>query len=267
MTARISPHVDHQGAYKSCRHPACLAYRERYRKRWAYDKSQGRRRMASTAKAAAHIQTLLGSSWSLRAIAGAAETSASVISRIGTGDQKTARIETLRRILAIDPDSIPARPSKQTVEPFVPRVGTVRRIQALLYMGWGHAQMREHCGLNTGALIHQQGRWVTRSTHDKVAAMFRDLAMTPGPSSKARTYARQRGYIGPLGWDDIDNDAEPAAVPDDWRDETPIQTVRRMLAEQAETREIIAALPEISPNSVRALASITRREQAEREAS
>lgn len=116
-------------------------------------------------------------------------------------------------------------------QPFVPRVGTVRRLQALLYMGWGHKQMREHCGLQTATLVHQQGRWVERATHDAVAAMYRDLSHRRGPSTKAAHWAKRLGYAGPMDWHDIDHDAEPlpASAADDGGDGVDHVAVQRRL--------------------------------------
>lgn len=113
------------------------------------------------------------------------------------------------RILAIPVDALPERPSAQTREPFVSRVGTVRRIQALIFMGWPHRELSTRSGLRTHPLLSQQGRWVTRTTHDKIAALYDELAMVPGPSLHSRGWARRLGYVGPLAWDDIDHDLAP----------------------------------------------------------
>lgn len=206
----MSIHTEHPGRYNTCTEQACVAHRARYQKRWHYEASQGKRRTTDATRATRHVQLLLGASWSARAIAGAAETSPSVITRLRDRRQLAIRCDTEARILAIDPSAVPAKASKQTTEPFVSRVGTTRRLQALLYMGWGYAQMRDHSGIpNPAALVHQQGRWVTRSTHDIVARMYDELAMRPGPSRKAATWARKLGYAPPLAWDDIDNDPAP----------------------------------------------------------
>lgn len=179
-----------------------------YSKRYRLRQLRGETAYHDATKARLHLATLTGAGWSIRSIAGESGVAASTVSRIHRGDQRTAAPGTLTAILALNPETTATR-TQGDAEPFVPRVGTVRRIQALLWMGWGHQQMRDHSGLRTAVLLHQQGRWVTRSTHDRVAAMYRDLAMKHGPSAKARTYARQRGYASPFDWDDIDHDAEP----------------------------------------------------------
>lgn len=167
-----------------------------------------------------------------RAIAGTAEVNNGSVASVANGNQQRIRRDLAERILAVDPNQVPSRPSRGVTEPFVPRIGTVRRIQALLYMGWGHAQMTQHCGVRTAVVLHQQGRWVTRSTHDAIARMYRQLSHRPGPSSKARRYAQQRGYLGPTEWDDIDLDEAPETPPQRTTDATWIRLVAPHTAEE-----------------------------------
>lgn len=184
-----------------------------YFKRWKYDADHGNYRTTPTEPVRLHIATLEGAGWSLRAIAGAAGVSPQLLTHVRSG-QRSMRKVSAAKILAVRADTLPKRPSHQTTEPFVPRVGTVRRIQALMTIGWSCKAMAEH--LTNGQderwlhnKLNQQGRWVRRSTHDEVARLYRDLSTRPGPSEIARTRARLRGLAGPLDWDDIDHDAEP----------------------------------------------------------
>lgn len=164
------------------------------------------------AAAMAHFHTLTAAGWSLRAIAAHAEIALSDLSRFVRGEADLPHV--VHRILQVDPDTIPTRttPGKPGVqaEPFVSRIGTVRRIQALLYMGWTHADMQARSGLKTTCLLSQQGRWVTRSTHDRTAELYRALSHILGPSDATRARARKRGYAGPADWDNIDLDEAPA---------------------------------------------------------
>lgn len=179
-----------------------------YGKQWRLDHARGIPRIVDANAAKRRIDTLVGQGWSLRAIAGAAGVAPTTTSRIHSGAPRTSR-RVATAILAIPLDEIPTRPSTQTTEPFVPRVGSVRRIQALIFMGWPHHAMHARTGLRTQYLLSQQGRWVTRTTHDKIAALYDDLAMTPGPSNQTRGWAAKLGYVGPLAWDDIDRDEAP----------------------------------------------------------
>lgn len=180
-----------------------------HQKRHRLRKLRGETAYIDATPARNHLATLLGAGWSIRSIAGVSGVPASTLSRFNNGTQTNARPTTIAAIVAINPDALADRTNNTAAEPFVSRVGTTRRIQALLYMGWGHRQMRDHSGLNTANLAHQQGRWVTRTTHDAVAAMYRDLSATRGPSTKAALYANRLGYAGPADWDDIDHDQAP----------------------------------------------------------
>lgn len=182
-----------------------MSYDPVYSKRWRLDRERGVTRIVSAPEASTHVWALLGAGWSLRAIAGAAGVSANTVMRMR--DQKRVTRKTVARVLTVH--GLPQRPSLQVGEPFVPRIGTVRRIQAMLFMGWGHQAMQARCGLRTHLLLTQQGRWVTRTTHDRIAALYDEIGMTPGPSETTRGRARKRGYVGPLAWDDIDHDPEP----------------------------------------------------------
>src|SRR6188472_2200859 len=90
--------------------------------------------------------------------------------------------------------------------------------------------MRKVCGRNTAMLLSQSGRWVTRSSHDAVAAMYRQLPAREGPSQATRTRARRMGFVSPLGWDDIDLDPEPLADADEEEVEVDEVVVLRVLA-------------------------------------
>ena len=198
----------HGNLHPSCPEPACVDRRNRYYKRWRYDRFHGDTRTTTTTRARLHVATMIGAGWSARAIAGAAGVAPQTVTRVLDPDSTSIHKTTAAKILAVDPFTVASTPSRQTSEPFVPRVGTVRRLQALLYMGWTTRHLHEVYGIHP-ATLYQQGRWVTRTTHDKVAAAYRELSHRPGPSHRTRSRARAKGYAGPADWDDIDHDLEP----------------------------------------------------------
>lgn len=194
--------------HRSCDHPECVAARAKYAKQWRLDRHRGIRRTIDPTEATLHVATLQGAGWSARAIAAAAEVAPQTVTRLIRGDAKSVGRDTAAKILAVNPEQVPAKASHQTTEPFVPRIGTNRRIQAMLAMGWPLTYLHDVYGINT-ATLYQQGTWVTRTTHDKVARAYADLAHRRGPSERTRSRARAKGYLDPLAWDDIDHDAEP----------------------------------------------------------
>jgi hypothetical protein len=75
--------------------------------------------------------------------------------------------------------------------------GTIRRIQALVALGWPMAVLGERRGV-TGRNLHRllsQTR-VHRDTAANIAALYDELSMTIGPSQRSRYLARGNGWAG-----------------------------------------------------------------------
>jgi hypothetical protein len=157
-----------------------------YRKRWRLDQARGIKRFIDPEPCARHIAILREAGWSNRSIAAAAGVAADTIGRMA---------------------KVPAKASNGHESLFVPRVGTQRRIQALLFMGWPYRILHGY-GINSSTL-YQKGNWVDRRTHDAVAEAYAQLVHTVGPSERTRRAAVKAGYVGPLAWEDIDLDAGP----------------------------------------------------------
>lgn len=170
-----------------------------------------------------HFHALRGAGWSIRSIAAHAGVASSDLYRYLDGID-LPHVET--GLLSIPPGSLATRTTpnthtKATAEPFVPRVGTVRRLRALMVMGWPSSEINDrlhalgiHDKRAAENLLHQSGRWVTRSRHDAVAAVYRELSAQRGPSDRVRNRALAKGYAGPMSWEDIDHDEAPEK-PDD----------------------------------------------------
>lgn len=165
-----------------------------------------------------HFHALRGAGWSLRSIAAHVGASPSTVTQYVNGAD-LPHVE--RGLLAIEPGTLATRTTPlragQQAEPFVPRVGTVRRLRALMRIGWPSAEINarlQALGITDKRaaenLLNAPGRWVTRSRHDAVAAVYRDLSRVSGPSDRCRRRAEKAGYPGPTEWDDIDHDEAPA---------------------------------------------------------
>lgn len=240
--------VDHEhGGIKitRCQHPDCITAVRRWYKRWRYDNARGLMRLVDANPARMHVFSLIGRDWSLRSIAGAAGVSTTTLSYL-TKDKLMIQRAISERILAVSPDQVPSTPSKQTGEPFVPKLGAARRVQALLWLGHGYQAQRLHGGVNTRMVIHQKGRWITRSTHDKIAALYDDLSSTEGTSKHAKAWARKQGYQPPAAWDDIDLDPNITLASEDpnIKDETEIDeaaVLRRMNGDKSVRLSLVDA--------------------------
>lgn len=102
----------------------------------------------------------------------------------------------------------------------VSAVGSMRRLQALAYMGWSCLVIAEKIGTHYRGLnrLRDGGRErVMRSTHERIDRVFRELAMVeaPGKSGRiTRAHARARGWVPVVAWDAID---DPRARPKGFR--------------------------------------------------
>lgn len=109
-----------------------------------------------------------------------------------------------KRILRRNADAILAVRFNPAESAVIDPTGTVRRIRALQAMGWPLREIGERCGIATQNLgtIASGGRGVYASTAARIAKVYDELSMTPGPSNRSRTIARTRGWLPPLAWDD-----------------------------------------------------------------
>lgn len=100
----------------------------------------------------------------------------------------------------------------------IPAVGTVRRLQALARQGWTYKDIGARMDPPVsdraiGNIIIGAGRnggLVHRRTAAKIAEIYRELYLTPGPSKVAAVRAAKSGFPTWLDWEDID---DPREVP------------------------------------------------------
>ena len=100
----------------------------------------------------------------------------------------------------------------------VDSTGTARRLQALVALGYSQTYLWDRLTgdskrQNCHHLLTQARPTVTAKTARKVAELYDELSMTPGPSDRSRRKAAYYGWAPPLAWDEdeIDN---PEAHPD-----------------------------------------------------
>jgi hypothetical protein len=100
----------------------------------------------------------------------------------------------------------------------VPAVGTARRLQALVAIGYCWRDLGKHLGVSNRRIadiaLTPDGQ-VHRNTVARVDAIFEQLSATPGTAKYAFTLAARYGFVPPLAWDDID---DPSAEPDTGKD-------------------------------------------------
>lgn len=155
------------------------------------------------------VDALLAAGWRLVDIEKRTGLGAATITDVSTRRTHRVSINTERAILAVDPTS------EWLPRLTVPAIGTIRRFQALVVMGYTSREVSTRAGLTShfgSALISLHPENVDRTTHDAVAAVYRELCgKVPNPTPQrrsARAKALKRGWVSPMGWENIDNPNE-----------------------------------------------------------
>jgi hypothetical protein len=94
-------------------------------------------------------------------------------------------------------------------------------------MGWTLGDLEARTGIfvsNLHRISHRQDR-VLLHVYERIAAVYDELCMTPGPSSRMRVIAKNKGYVTALAWDDIDVDDAPQVPRPIARTRAPVDEV------------------------------------------
>lgn len=102
--------------------------------------------------------------------------------------------------------------------------GSIRRVQALMCLGWSMTQIGEHAGIGQKQLWYTTRQaTVRRETAARIAAAYDWMSDTEPPATTMPErvsvggtlgHARRNGFVPPIGWDD-DNIDDPTAAPYD----------------------------------------------------
>jgi len=138
--------------------------------------------------------------------------------KAGRLPSRRIRPETAEAILAV-----PLAPASLSQGALVPADGTRRRLQALVAIGWPQSRLAGPLGMGASNFGTALGRKrVTAATARSVERLYDELWNRPPAeadqrsrisASRARNYARARGWAPPAAWDDDlmdDPDATPA---------------------------------------------------------
>lgn len=187
---------------KGCKCDPCRAANARYAKLAKYRAETGRSTLVDSAPIKAHLEQLRAAGVGKRTIATHAGVSQTVVNRlIGVDHSRPAervRPEIARRLLALRPDSL-------ADGALTDAIGTTRRLQALVAIGWSQTQLAVRIGWtvsNLNVLVLGRRDQVAVGTAKLVGQLYDELSMTPGPSNRARSLARTRSWAPPLAWDD-----------------------------------------------------------------
>jgi len=97
----------------------------------------------------------------------------------------------------------------------VPILGSQRRLQALVAIGWTQSLLAERLGwsvANLSGITNGRRLFVTQKTASDIRALYEELSGTRGPSIRAVNHAIARGWPAPAAWEDIDDLREEGAA-------------------------------------------------------
>lgn len=193
--------------------------RNRLRAYGLADQIQTRREPAEPARE--HLAALLAAGIGLERIADAASIPRSVLLDLRYGRRGKAA-DPATRVLTTLPaeysDALLALTADDITRAILPSVGTVRRLRALVAIGWTQSEISARMGMYVGnfsRLILGYRPRVTAATAEAAASLFDELWAKPRTGAwadNARKVASARSWVGPLAWDDIDADPEPAVA-------------------------------------------------------
>lgn len=237
---------------KGCKCDPCRAANARYAKVAKYRSERGLSTLVDAAPVRRHIEHLRANGMGRRTIAERSGVSETVINRLAGVDRsrpaQRTRPETARAILNVTSDQL-------ADGAFIDGIGTTRRIQALVAIGWTQTEQARLIGwtiTNLNALAHGHDHKVTRRTANLINDLYNRLSMTPGPSQRARDIATRYGWAPPLAWDD-DTIDQSHATPDTGTHTSRKQAVIEDIHELrllGNTTEAIAQRLRIKPSTV-----------------
>lgn len=203
MTATEREHTSHRPPGRSayvmdkCRCDACRescrVYEEKRRRQALYGRWQP---YVPADEARAHVRQLQAAGMGWKRVAKAAGIHTSVMWKLLYGDptrnmapSKRVRPQTAAAILAVEPDLAPGA--------LIDAGPTWRRIEGLVALGYPKLWIAKQLGLQGNGLQFHENR-VQVGNAQAVAALADRIGDTPGYSSRARNYAKARGWLTPL---------------------------------------------------------------------
>lgn len=202
-------HTPSRACYlRGCPQQECARADYRYRKQLDLEHSRGQHRLRDATQASVHIQRLNFAGWTNPQIAEASGVGTASVQKLSNGKQKKISNGRAAAILAVKIGPPPADQRR------VDATGTIRRLRALNYIGHPHRELALRLDMTPDRLTDIAAGPVTvvrPHEAEAIAGLYRKLAAIPGTCKQVATAARNKGWHGPLAWDDID---DPAAVPD-----------------------------------------------------
>lgn len=230
-------HIPSRNCYlRGCREDGCVNENYRYAKQLKLEHIRGEHRRLYAAEVRAHIQLLLDNNWWMAEIARASGVPRSNLQKIMSVSRTTHR-DTARAILAVPVVHILRTPLGERVH----ALGSCRRLRALAWLGHPWLDVGQHTGMTTdrlGVIANARIDVIRPDEARAIAAAYRELSIKPGRMKQIATYARNKGWDGPLAWDNID---DPKCKPEGaWKSKSAPGARRKVHADPARVADLTA---------------------------
>lgn len=187
-----------------CRLPECELANYRYSKQLKIEHNRGERRLRDATEVRAHMRQLLDNNWWVAEIARASGVPRSNLQKIHNGISQSTSRDTARAVLAVPVVPILRTPLGERVH----AIGSCRRLRALSWLGHPWMDVRARAEMTEdrlGTIARGVVETIRPEEARKIAAAYRALSVTPGRMQQIASAARNKGWHGPLAWDDIDD--------------------------------------------------------------
>lgn len=217
------PHGRTKYVVERCRCETCRAEARRYEQHRNRQRAYGRVAYVDAEPARTHVRELMAAGLGWKRVAAVAGVPNGTMTKLlyghpqrGSMPSQRIRLATAEKVLAISADAVGLADHA-----LVDALGCHRRLQALVACGWSQCKLAEAIGVsrpNFGAMM--RSAQVHASTARTVRALYERLWDQRPPQathrekisvSRAKCYARERGWVVPMAWDDID---DPDETPD-----------------------------------------------------
>jgi transcriptional regulator len=229
-------HTPSRNCYlRGCRAPGCVLASTRYTKQLRLEHQRGHYRMTDATQVRDHIKRLTAAGWTQQQISAACGIPSANIHKLHVAAQQKIASWRAAAILAVPVTPAPANPRR------VDATGSRRRLQALRVLGHRRYDLAAELDTTPDRVKHitiGAARWVTPQEAAAIARLYRRLSTVPGPCKQTAGLARNKGWHGPLAWDDID---DPAAKPEGARKSRAKAGNKRGIADVSRVAELTAA--------------------------
>ncbi|WP_405944702.1 hypothetical protein [Streptomyces sp. NBC_00932] len=235
-TAKTEPRHGERRCYLSgCRRPECSDANKRYCKIYRVRRHRAGAMRVDAQPYAELVRRYADLGWSRHQIAEAAGSSETTVVNLLNGKLQRLNPDTCKALR-----TLPEEPANVTGRAYFDATGTIRRGRALYRIGHTVGHMAAELDLHPDSLstiLQREQGIVLASTAVSMTALYVRRRWTPGKFAANRTRATQRGWHGPLAWDDASID-DPDAKPEEDEPYQPADKYRRDPMRKAEIEHL-----------------------------